>query len=463
LPQNALSLQSQYPPDFIQQIQTLFGGESDAFMQALEDAPVTSVRKNPFKPSAAFDAEEDVLWCAGGKYLAQRPEFIFDPLFHAGAYYVQESSSMFLHHALKQLLAQYTSPVRVLDLCAAPGGKSTLVSSLLSINDLLVSNEIIKSRAGVLEENLVKWGQPNVVISNNDPKDFKLLKQFFDIIIIDAPCSGEGLFRRDKGSIEEWSLQHVDLCESRQQRIVSDIIGCLKPGGFLVYSTCTFNTKENETNVKWMQQEWGLKSVKIDIDPSWPIEPSLDHDDSYAYRFLPHKVKGEGLFLACLQKADPEEGGWKYKTEKRKEKLSAKQTEELSSWLTHPESFEFFLVGERAHAIPAQHGYAFNALSQQLYLKNAGVFMGTFAKNELIPSHDLALSNTLSQSVQRLAVTKEEAIRFLRKDTLELHSDLRGWTVLTYENLPLGWVKLLPNRLNNYLPSHLRILKEYKY
>lgn len=453
---------SQYPQDFIQQIQALFGEESGPFLQALENAPVTSVRKNPFKPTAAFDAEEDIPWCAEGKYLAERPEFIFDPLIHAGAYYVQESSSMFLHHALKQLLAQYHDPVRVLDLCAAPGGKSTLISSLLTIDDLLVSNEIIKSRAGVLEENLMKWGQPNVVISNNDPKDFRLLKQFFDIIVIDAPCSGEGLFRRDKSAVEEWSLQHVDLCESRQQRIVADIIGCLKPGGFLVYSTCTFNTKENEENVKWMQQEWTLRSVKIDVDAEWPVSQSLEND-LFAYRFLPHKVKGEGLFLACLQKAGHEEGGWKYKTEKRKEKLTAKQVEELGTWLTDPASFEFFMVGDRAHAIPAKHGYAFNVLSQQLYLKNAGIFMGTFAKDELLPSHHLALSNALSQSVQRLEITKEEAIRYLRRDTLELHTDLRGWTVLTYQHLPLGWVKLLPNRLNNYLPSHLRILKEYKY
>jgi 16S rRNA C967 or C1407 C5-methylase (RsmB/RsmF family)/NOL1/NOP2/fmu family ribosome biogenesis protein len=437
------------------------GDESESFLQSLENAPVTSIRKNPFKPTPSFDTGEDVLWCEGAKYLRERPEFIFDPLFHAGAYYVQESSSMFLHHAMKQLLGQLQSPVRVLDLCAAPGGKSTLVSSLLSIDDLLISNEIIKSRVGVLEENLMKWGQPNVVISNNDPKDFKNLKHFFDIIIIDAPCSGEGLFRRDKNAIEEWSLENVNLCESRQQRIVSDIIDCLKPGGFLVYSTCTFNTKENEENVKWMQTEWGLTSVKIDINEQWPVTQSFDKD-LFAYRFLPHKVKGEGLFLACLQKTEPESGGWKYKTEKRKEKLTAKQIEELSTWLVNPESFEFFLVGERAHAIPSQHGYAFNVLSQQLYLKNAGVFMGTFAKNELLPSHDLALSNGLSQSVQKLEVTKEEAIRYLRKDTLELHSDLRGWTVLTYQQLPLGWVKLLPNRLNNYLPSHLRILKEYK-
>lgn len=452
----------QYPPAFIQQIETLFGNESGAFLQALENDPVTSVRINPFKPSSAFAGEANVEWCEGGRYLAQRPEFIFDPLFHAGAYYVQESSSMFLHHALKQLLARYDSPVKVLDLCAAPGGKSTLASSLLSADDLLVSNEIIKSRAGVLEENLMKWGQPNVVVSNNDPRDFKQLKHFFDIIIIDAPCSGEGLFRRDKSAVDEWSPQHVALCESRQQRIVSDIISCLKPGGFLVYSTCTFNTNENEANVKWMQQEWGLQSVEIDTDAAWPVEPSLDSDCS-AYRFLPHRVKGEGLFLACLQKAEPEEGGWKYKTEKRKEKLSAKQVEELGTWLTQPETFEYFMVGERAHAIPAQHGYAFNVLSQQLYLKNAGVFMGTFAKNELLPSHHLALSNVLSPLVQKLEVTKEEAIRYLRKDQLELHSDMRGWTVLTYENLPLGWVKLLPNRLNNYLPSHLRILKDYKY
>lgn len=454
-------MQSNFPPLFVSQIKQLIGAEADSFLQAIDGEVVTSVRVNPFKPIDSFDQQAKVEWCSSGHYLEQRPEFIFDPLFHSGAYYVQESSSMFLHQAISQLKATYERPIKVLDICAAPGGKSTLIASLLGEEDMLVSNEIIKSRVGVLEENLMKWGVANTIITNNDPKSFKGLKGFFDIIVIDAPCSGEGLFRRDKGAMEEWSTDNVALCESRQQRIVADIIDSLKPGGYLVYSTCTYNTNENESNIRWMQQEWGLTSVPLTIDPEWPVSPSFD-PEVIAYRFLPHKVKGEGLFLACLHKPY-EDTNSKLIPYKRKGKMSKPQLEELRRWLVNPDAYEMMMVGERVHAIPLSMVEPFQQLTHQLYLKNAGIFMGSLMKNDLVPSHHLALSNALSQSVQRLEITKDDAIRYLRKDQLVLDTELRGWTVLTYHQLPLGWVKLLPNRLNNYLPSHLRIVKEYTY
>jgi 16S rRNA C967 or C1407 C5-methylase (RsmB/RsmF family) len=205
------------PEAFKQEIRRLFGETvSESFFMAIANDPTTSIRLNPFKPSSAFKEETPVEWCNNAKYLQERPSFIIDPLFHAGAYYVQESSSMFLHHALKQLLAQFTKPIKVLDLCAAPGGKSTLINSLLKKEDLLVSNEIIRSRVDVLDENLMRWGQSNVFISNNDPKDFSALKNYFDVIVVDAPCSGEGLFRKDKKAVDEWSESNVTLCAGRQ-------------------------------------------------------------------------------------------------------------------------------------------------------------------------------------------------------------------------------------------------------
>jgi 16S rRNA C967 or C1407 C5-methylase (RsmB/RsmF family)/NOL1/NOP2/fmu family ribosome biogenesis protein len=454
-------LHSKLPSAFVSLIHQLIGNEADTFLNAINEAFVTSLRTNPFKEAKILEIDEKVAWCPDGYYLNKRPEFIFDPLFHSGAYYVQESSSMFLHQAIVQLLTSFDRPIKVLDLCAAPGGKSTLIASLLQPEDILVSNETNKSRVGILEENLTKWGHANTIITNNDPKAFKDLPDFFDIIVIDAPCSGEGLFRRDKKAMEEWSLDNIALCESRQQRIVADIIHSLKPGGFLVYSTCTFNPNENEHNVKWMQREFELQSVELQLDTQWPIAPSFD-PEVFAYRFLPHKVKGEGLFLACLQKpaADNHSKSFPFK---RKGKMNKTQLDALRSWLINPDDFEFTMVGERVHAVPHTMVECFQQLSHHLYLKNAGIFMGTFMKNELIPSHQLALSNHLSQSVQRLEITTDDAIRYLRKDQLVLDTDKRGWTVLTHQNLGLGWVKLLPNRLNNYLPSHLRIVKEYTY
>jgi 16S rRNA C967 or C1407 C5-methylase (RsmB/RsmF family)/NOL1/NOP2/fmu family ribosome biogenesis protein len=453
-------LHSNFPSAFVSLINQLIGNEADSLLDAIERDFVTSIRHNPFKSGIQSAIESSIPWCPTGFYLNHRPEFIFDPLFHSGAYYVQESSSMFLHQAITQLRSRFSQPIKVLDLCAAPGGKSTLIASILEERDLLVSNEIIKTRVGVLEENMTKWGVANSIITNNDPKAFKGLADFFDIVVIDAPCSGEGLFRRDKAAMEEWSPENVALCESRQQRIIADSIRCLKPEGFLVYSTCTFNRQENEDNLKWMQAEWGLQPVELTIDGSWSIAPSFDVTLP-AYRFFPHKVKGEGLFLACMQKPDGQAAkGVPYK---RKGKMSPSQLKELRGWLTHPDDFEFTTVGDRVHAIPVSMIEAFQQLSHQLYLKNAGIFMGTLMKDQLIPSHQLALSNHLSPTVQKLDITKDDAIRYLRKDTLRLDTDLRGWTILTHQHLALGWVKLLPNRLNNYLPSHLRIVKEYSY
>jgi 16S rRNA C967 or C1407 C5-methylase (RsmB/RsmF family)/NOL1/NOP2/fmu family ribosome biogenesis protein len=437
------------------------GDASEFFLAALENAPTTSIRLNPFKPSVNTLTAEKIKWCEKGYNLSQRPEFIFDPLFHAGAYYVQESSSMFLEHLLKQLLPTFSTPIKILDLCAAPGGKSTLISSLLSKNDLLVSNEILKSRVGILEENMMKWGQPNVVITNNDPKDFDAVTHFFDIIVIDAPCSGEGLYRKDKNAIAEWSIDSIKLCEARQQRIVADCLECLKPGGYIVYSTCTYNIQENESNVKWMMHQWQLKPIIIDINPDWPIAHSLDND-VIAYRFLPHKVTGEGLFMACLQKPQDTIEHQK-RPYKRKDKMNKLQLESLRKWLQHPDDYEYMMVGDKIQAIPNALIEDVQHLQHHLYLKNAGLFMGSFAKNELIPEHHLALSNALSQSVQRIEVSTNDTIRYLRKDNLVLDTSMIGWTVLTYQNLPIGWVKLLPNRLNNYLPSQLRILKEFTY
>jgi len=447
------------PENFKNGIRILLGAESESFFLSLENEPITSIRKSPFKPSTAFQHEEKVEWCDEGRYLPKRPSFIADPLFHAGAYYVQESSSMFLHLVLKSILIQLSKPLKVLDLCAAPGGKSTLINSLLNENDLLVSNEIIRSRVDVLDENLMRWGQPNVFISNNDPKDFSALSTFFDVVLVDAPCSGEGLFRKDKKAIDEWSESNVQLCAGRQQRIIEDVLPSLKPGGFLIYSTCTFNQKENEENVKWMMDEFGLLNIKIDIKSHQTINQSTDQQIT-AFRFFPHKVKGEGLFMAVLQKPHDMNVTPKY----REQKLTfvhRKNLDEIKGWLKNPEEFEFIEWNKQIHAIKKNQVKDLTVLAKYLHLKNAGILMGEMMNEKLLPSHNLALSNALFETVKSIEITKEEAIKYLRKDTLILNEKHeQGIYLLKYEGLGIGWVKVLQNRINNYLPTHLRILKE---
>ena len=295
----------QLPEDFIRETRLLMGEERfNRFMEAFnEDAPV-SIRLNPSKVSHAVG--EKVPWCKEGFYLSGRPQFTFDPLFHAGCYYVQEAASMFVTHVFRTFLSPLTShhsPLNTLDLCAAPGGKSTAVRTVLPEGSTLVSNEPIPTRAQILLENITKWGWPDCIVTNNYPRDFRKAKARFDIILCDVPCSGEGMFRKDPATISEWSLQNVEKCWRLQREIVADAWECLNPGGILIYSTCTYNIKENEENVRWILDTYEAEALDIPVDPSWNITGSLlPGFDTPVYRFIPGITRSEGLFMCVLRK-----------------------------------------------------------------------------------------------------------------------------------------------------------------
>jgi 16S rRNA C967 or C1407 C5-methylase (RsmB/RsmF family) len=292
------------PADFIYSVRAQLGGETEPFLAALaQDAPV-SIRLNPFKrqrnPLTFLHPAERVPWSGQGYYLDERPSFTFDPLFHAGCYYVQEASSMFIEHVVRKLVSE---PVTCLDLCAAPGGKSVGLLSALPAGSLLVSNEVVRQRATVLSETLIKFGHPNTVVTQNSAKDFAAFPGLFDLILVDAPCSGEGMFRKDEVAVQEWSPQNVKMCAARQKDILSDVWPALKPGGLLVYSTCTYNSEENEENARWTANQLGALFTRVAVDADWNITPSRD-GAAGGYHFYPHKIKGEGLFVTVLQKQD---------------------------------------------------------------------------------------------------------------------------------------------------------------
>ena len=289
------------PEDFIRETKRVMGEERFIrFMEAFnEDAP-TSIRLNPRTLGEGSFLCEEVPWCAEGYYLEGRPQFTFDPLFHAGCYYVQEASSMFITHVLRQFVKK---PVAMLDLCAAPGGKSTAAITVLPEGSTLTSNEPIRSRFQILEENITKWGYDNCRVTNLYPRDFRKEKEKYDVILCDVPCSGEGMFRKDPNAINEWSPQNVEKCWRLQREIVADAWECLNPGGVLIYSTCTFNTKENEENVRWIIEEYDAEILTIPTDDSWHITGSLlEGFDAPVYRFIPGITRGEGLFMAALRK-----------------------------------------------------------------------------------------------------------------------------------------------------------------
>ena len=436
-----------FPEAFERRTRVLLGDEYPELDRALQISPPTSVRVNDkiaYQPSS-----EGVAWCNSGYYLDKRPLFTADPLFHAGVYYVQEASSMFLEQIVKQY---FPMAEIVLDLCAAPGGKSTLLSQTLAESSLLVSNEIIRSRAYVLAENLIKWGNPNVVVTNNEPKDFAVLGGFFDAIVIDAPCSGEGMFRKDAGAIEEWSEYNVTLCAARQKEIVSSVWDALKTEGVLVYSTCTFNREENEENVQWICTELGAEVLSIDLQGNSDITKS-----DFGYRFYPHKTKGEGFFISVLRKTSNQIQSFKNKNhEKKGQKLTKTEVPFFS--LTEPERWIITTENNQIRAYEKDKLNDFLLLNKHLRCMYSGLVLGEMKGKDFIPSANIALSKILDKnSVETVDVDYETAIRFLRKDAILLTDSSRGYLLICYKGLGLGWVKNLGNRCNNLYPYEWRI------
>jgi 16S rRNA C967 or C1407 C5-methylase (RsmB/RsmF family) len=405
----------QLPEDFIRETRLLMGEDRfNRFLGAFDEEAPVSIRLNPRAqgdcPRCAL-AEGEVPWCPEGYYLSGRPQFTFDPLFHAGCYYVQEAASMFITHVLRtlftlhsSLFTLHSSLFTVLDLCAAPGGKSTAMRTVLPEGSVLVSNEPIPTRAQILLENITKWGWPDCIVTNNYPRDFRKAKMKFDLILCDVPCSGEGMFRKDPATISEWSLQNLDKCWRLQREIVADAWECLNPGGILIYSTCTYNIKENEENVRWILETYDAEALTIPTEPSWNITGSLlPGFDAPVYRFIPGITRSEGLFLCVLRKTG----------------------------------------GNSVTSSPPKLGGARGGL-------NNGSILRTF-RPPLTPP------DSGGESL-RVDLSYQDALKYLRGEALVLPPDTpRGIVTVTYKGFPLGPAKNIGPRANNLYPKPWRI------
>ncbi len=461
------------PTIFLETIQSDLGNDTPKFIAALGENPPISIRLNPKKQSSPITHHlSPIKYTEGGYYLPERPIFTLDPAFHAGAYYVQEASSMFIAEALSQVV-DLQQDIIVLDICAAPGGKTTLLASLFTDNSFLLANEVIKSRVEVLKENVMKWGYPNVFISNHDTEDFsnaEILRGVFDVIVIDAPCSGEGLFRKDERAIDEWSPDNVVLCAARQKRILTNAVPLLKPNGILLYSTCTYNHFENMDNVAWLTQNFDLQSVKLDINAFDGIVEK-EKAGAFGYQFYPHRVKGEGFFLAVFKlKSDknmagrhPDKIGTAGGVSTKNisvpfQKLPRKQIDIASKWIHNADNFDFFLKPNgQVFIISKKHIVHIALIDKALKRKSIGLEIGEFKGQDFIPSHELALSNLVATDTPSLFLSKKEALKYLKKENIEVNTSLQGWALAKYEGLNLGWMKVLKNRVNNYLPKDFRI------
>ena len=411
----------QLPEDFKRETKLVMGDERfDRFMGAFDEEAPVSIRLNPrlhtphstlhTPHSTLLTPQENIPWCEEGYYLAGRPQFTFDPLFHAGCYYVQEAASMFVTHIIRSV--DIPSPKRALDLCAAPGGKSTALLSVLPDDCTLVSNEPISNRAQILLENITKWGYPNSIVTNNYPRDFRKAKLTFDLILCDVPCSGEGMFRKDPATIGEWSLQNVEKCWRLQREIVADAWECLAPGGLLIYSTCTFNLKENEENVRWILGNFDAEVLDIPIDPSWNITGSLlEGFTAPVYRFIPGITRSEGLFICAIRKR----GGRREDSFSRKEERGRRN--------------ENTVIKEKLEKIK---------------------FLKVLDPSDLLPPSSFLLP--------RISIDYPEALKYLRGEALVLPADTpRGIVNIAYKGIVLGAVKNIGNRANNLYPKAWRI------
>ncbi|MEG1686067.1 MAG: rRNA cytosine-C5-methyltransferase [Bacteroides sp.] len=450
------------PSAFVEQTNKLLGDVEYALLEkALNENSPVSVRVNRKMPSQLFSCQhlDAVPWCADGYYLNERLTFTFDPLFHAGCYYVQEASSMFVEQALKQYICK---PSVMLDLCAAPGGKSTHVRSMLPEGSLLVANEVIRNRSQVLSENIIKWGHPDVVVTNNDPSDFSRLTNFFDVILTDVPCSGEGMFRKDPASIEEWNVDNVNICYQRQRRIVADVWNSLKPGGILIYSTCTYNTKEDEENVRWISEELGAEVLPVATSAEWNIVGNLLGEDFHVAHFLPHRTRGEGFFLAVLRKIDGVSENFR-KASSKKNNSPAIVPKQAKEWLLHPQDYLLEVKGNNVVAFAKVHQEEYELLKDNLRIVYAGVVVGEIKGKDLLPHQSLAMSSELNLSAfPSVELTYLQSIAYLRKEAITLDVDIpRGFVLLLYKGVALGFVKNIGNRANNLYPNEWRIRSGY--
>lgn len=442
------------PQQLLQDLQQVPQFDERSFATAHQAGAATSVRLHPLKASRAFAAGELIPWCADGRYLQERPIFTLDPLFHAGAYYVQEASSMFLDYLMRTLLPERNN-LRVLDLCAAPGGKSTLIASLLGPDSLLISNEVIRTRAPILQENMAKWGYMNTWVTSNDAREFGKLPGYFDAIVVDAPCSGSGLFRKDEKAIDEWSEANVQLCSQRQQRILADAWPSLKEDGILLYATCSYSPAEDEEILDWLAASFGATGIDVGIPEEWGIVKTYSPSGNMCgYRFFPDKLKGEGFFIAAIRKAESEDTVRQPKYKTTHDKKAAQQAAFLlndDNWLCIKNNEDSF------SAINPLHEADLHILRTALYLRKSGLELGTPTAKDWIPAHEVALSVNKSLKLPFIELNREQALRFLKKEEITLSSSEKGWYQAGYNGLGLGWLKALGNRTNNYMPKNWRI------
>ena len=442
------------PEGFITQLQGLLPQEWESLTNAITTSePSVAVRVNNARGVGVPACARQVPWCEQGFYLENRPQFTFDTDWHAGRYYVQDASSMFIAYVVRHFVHE---PVRYLDLCAAPGGKTTAAIQALPPLSMVVANEIVPPRARVLAENVIRWSNPHCVVTSNAPAQVGKLTHFFDVVAADVPCSGEGMMRKDDEAVAQWSPALVSQCAQRQREILVDVWPALRPGGLLIYSTCTYNRQENEDMADFIVNELGATSLEVPVEDAWNIHPAID-SDAHCYRFMPHRVDGEGLFMAVFRK----DGDAPRQTPKIKLK-SIKNADEIGkNWLSNPEEYTIEQQSDLYLAVPQDIRSEVAALRDTLHVLHAGVELAIVMGRKAVPHHALAMS--LERAAGAFPVCEVDyptALRYLRGESITLDGP-RGHVLVAHKGAVLGFANNLGNRANNLYPKSQRILSTH--
>jgi 16S rRNA C967 or C1407 C5-methylase (RsmB/RsmF family)/NOL1/NOP2/fmu family ribosome biogenesis protein len=442
-----------YPVSFTERLKQQKYIDASQLLDALNRPSPVSIRLNPEKWKKTPAKPERVPWSEHGFYLESRPSFTMDPLFHSGCYYPQEASGMFLEEAFNQVVGDFED-LCVLDLCGAPGGKSTLLSTLIGDKGFLVANEVIRSRAGILAEVITKWGRGNTIVTNNDPTAFNKLNGYFNLILVDAPCSGEGMFS-DLSARSEWSPDNASLCSERQRRIIMDVWPSLKENGLLIYCTCTFNPAENEENIKWLSEKTGATSVKLDISKYEGIQEIIFKSIT-GYGFYPGKIKGEGLFLAVVRKPGNSNETMKQSYKKIDNPLTVNDIKNAGN-LINTSLTNLFKHKDTIYelSLPLED---YQYLNNFLRIIKGGTALFKTRRDDIIPMHELALYCKMRKDAFPIVeLDYQQSISFLRKENIILKDSVKGWILLNFRGVNLGFAKNIGSRVNNYFPVDWRI------
>lgn len=436
--------------------------EAESLFAVLDSASPVAVRLNPAKcgDEGVWSDGEQVAWCNSGRKLRERPSFTLDTAFHAGAYYVQEAASQFIAHIIA---GEDLQGKRVLDMCSAPGGKTTIYSTAVGESGLVVANEYVRSRANILVDNVSKWGMGNVLVTNNAPEHLAQFEGWFDVVAVDAPCSGEGMFRKEEVARTDWSEEAVKMCAARQMSIVREAWQSLKDDGLFIYSTCTFNDEEDEGVLRAFIEEYGdvfAPSHRIDIDEDWGIVRG-EVGAFQTFRFFPHRTDSEGLFVAVARKAEPTTQRTPKARKRVMQEVDKASRKELSRWLQDAENYTFAQVGDTIYTYRVEQFKAVQALSEGLTAIYSGVAMGQLFKGKLKP--DWALSQYVGLNREAVAVEELDearALDYLRKRDIAVGTMAEGINLVTHQGRALGFVKRIGARCNNLYPNSLKIMNK---